>query len=234
MNHLDHTLSKDTYFDIARHKYRDAKHINKFGWHDTVNTAWKAIWDGSSPYPYTAAATPALLTSTSVDDTGAIIEIQGLDQDYNLQVENVTVGGDPSTTSFKRIFRMIVKVPATGLTNVGEISATVDLNVIAVIKAEAGQTLMALYTIPAGYTGYLVKFQGSVAKQKEVTFRIKARPFGGAFNVKGQFGTFGVPVTYDYPIPLEFTEKTDIEVQAMAGATTDAGAVFDIVLVENA
>ena len=62
-----------------------------------------------------------------------------------------------------------------------------------------------------------------------------ARPENGAFSVKGQFGTAGgAAITYDYPVPLKFEEKTDIEIRALSGTTLGAGAIFDLILVDNA
>ena len=63
-------------------------------------------------------------------------------------------------------------------------------------------------------------------------FKIMAKPVDGAFNVKGQFGTAGVPITYDYPVPLQFSEKTDIEIRATSG-NNGAGAVFDLIILDN-
>ena len=92
---------------------------------------------------------------------------------------------------------------------------------------------MALYTVPAGKTAYLLKVHFNVTKDTDVQCRLMARPFGGAFNVKGLFGTFGVPIEYNYPVPLVFTEKTDIELQVLCGNTAAAGGLFDLILVDN-
>ena len=93
---------------------------------------------------------------------------------------------------------------------------------------------MALYTVPAGKTAYLLKVHFNVTKSTDIEFRLVVKPFGGAFNVKGQFGTFGVPVEYNYPVPLRFEEKTDIELECLAGNTCAAGGLFDLILVDNA
>ena len=92
---------------------------------------------------------------------------------------------------------------------------------------------MAVYTVPAGKTDYLMKLQASPDKNTDVLFKLVVKEFGGAFLTKGVFGTFGVPVTYDYPVPLRFPEKTDIEIQGKAGNTCGAGALFDVILVDN-
>jgi len=204
-------------------------HINKFGFNPSIGSgAWEAVYDGSSAYTYTTLADVAVIASTDPADTGALVEVQGLDQDYNLVVEDVAVGAS-SVTTFIRIFRMIKKTT----TNIGDVTATVNGIVLATILAGAGQTLMAIYTVPAGKTAYLLKLQCNVTKNTDVQFRLMTKPFGGAFTVKGQFGTFGVPLEYNYPVPLVFTEKTDIEIQVLCGNTAAAGALFDIILVNN-
>lgn len=206
-------------------------HINKFGYDDAVGTtAYETIWDGSSLYSYVSTPGPASVSSTDGGDTGILVDIQGLDQDYNLVSETVAVGSTGSV-NFSRVFRA-----AGGSDHAGDISITVDSAVRAICQASAGQTLMALYTVPAGKTAYLLKFQGSIDKSNgEAKFRLMARPFGNGFQVKGQFGTAaGSYITYDYPVPLKFEEKTDIEIRAIAGATLGAGAIFDLILVDNA
>jgi hypothetical protein len=101
---------------------------------------------------------------------------------------------------------------------------------IAKILAGNGQTLMAVYTVPAGHRAYILKFQGSLEKVKDTIFQGIARPFGGAFRVQGIYGSSGSPVNYEYPVPLAFPEKTDFEVRVKAGATTGASAIFDLIL----
>ena len=205
--------------------------INKFGYKETLgNSGPETVWDSSGVYVYPSNPTPATVTGS---DTGAIVSIQGLDQDYNLVVEAVPVG-QPSVATFLRVFRATVIVPAAGqTTNVSDITITVDGVTAAKILAGKGQTLMSVYTVPAGKTGYLLQLQCSVDKSTDVIFQLMARPFGGAFNVKGQFGTFASPVNYTYSVPLVFAEKTDVEVRAESGNTCGAGAIFDLVLVDN-
>ena len=210
-------------------------HINKFGYRDALDGDYQAIWDGTTAYPYIGTAGVAVATGGG-NDAGAVITVSGLDQDYNPASEDITVGGPAGGVTFIRVFRALVKTPAAGqTTNDGLITVTVDGSARAFILAEAGQTLMAVYTIPAGKTGYLMKLQASIDKQNaEAIFRLMARPFGGAFNVKGQFGTAaGNYITYDYPVPLKFEEKTDIEIQSSSSGALGAGAVFDLILVDN-
>ena len=206
-------------------------HINKFGYSNDFSTL-STIWDESTLYVYSTSAGAVTATSSSLDDAGAILEIQGLDANYNLVTYDLTLGS--TGANLLRIFRARVKTPAVGeISNVGEISINIAGSLRAKILAENGQTLMAVYTIPAGKTGYLLNLNLSVDKNVDVIFKLLAREIGGAFNLKGQFGTFGTPIDHSYPVPLKFVEKTDIEIQADAGNSCGGGATFDLILVDN-
>ncbi|MEK9983706.1 MAG: hypothetical protein VW879_03100 [Opitutae bacterium] len=216
---------------IAAGQVNNVSHINKFGFNPALSGSYETIHDAGGIYSY--IGTPGTATIAGASDSGAVIEVQGLDADYNQVTEDITVGATGSVT-FSRIFRARVKSLSSGTTNQGNITVTVDSAVRATILTGNGQTLMALYTIPADKKGYLKYFQGSVEKNQDVIFKIFTRNIDdGVFNLKGQFGTFGTPVTYDYQVPLEFGPKTDIEIQAKAGATTAGGAVFDLILVDE-
>lgn len=209
-------------------------HINKFGYRNNFSkTAYETIWDGSTAYQYQSAANVSAVADDSADD-GGTVSVQGLDQNYNLIEETITIGGTASSNQFVRVFRAILLTPGAGLdTNKDEVRIKNNSTDVAIILAGAGQTLMSLYTVPAGKTAYLVKFQGSVDANNNAIFRIVARPDGGAFATKAQFGTFSNNVEYTYNVPLQFEEKTDIEIRSFAPNNLGGGAIFDLVLVDN-
>jgi len=213
-------------------------HINKFGYSDSILNL-STVWDGQNIYTYSTSAGPVTVesdASTNGDD-GAIIEVQGLDSSYNLVTQDITISGatGTGTTDLIRVFRARVKDAAAGeTTNVGEIDIDIDGALRARILEEKGQTLMAVYTVPAGKTAYLLNVTMSVDKNVDAIFQLMAQTHDdGAINIKGQFGTFGTPINHPYPIPLRFTEKTDIEVRADAGSACGGGATFDLILVDN-
>lgn len=208
-------------------------HINKFGYSDNI-ASLSTIWDGSNIYAYSTSAGAVTVTSSSTDDVGAVIEVQGLDASYHLVTQDIVLGAT-GATNLIRVFRARLKTPASGeTTNIGIISVNIGGDLRAKILAGKGQTLMAVYTVPAGKTAYLLNLTTSVDKNVEVIYRLIAREIDdGGFQIKGQFGTFGTPLDHNYPIPLVFTEKTDIEVQADAGNTSGGGATFDLILVDN-
>ena len=236
------SFNTDNFLNIARGEVGDTSHINKFGYNSSVGTSYEVICDlGSHTYP-TSAGVVSVVSDSSDDDgdpagTGArTVEVQGLDANYLPIAETVTLNGISAVTttnSFIRVFRMRIVTAGTGQVNAGNITASIGGTDIARILPDKGQTLMAVYTIPAGKEGYLVKFQGTLSKNQEANFRLRVKEFGNGYNVKGLFGTFANSITYDYPIPLKFDEKTDIEIQGKAGATSEMGAIFDLILINK-
>ena len=207
-------------------------HINKFGYTGTDINGTCTIWDHNgttAEYPYPAAGV-VTVTGGNSDNDGDTVEIQGLDADYNLQTVNVAVGAS-TTETFLRVFRARM-VTADNTT---DISVSINGTVVAKILDGNGQTLMSVYTIPAGKTGYLMQIMGTMDKANApVKFKLFARPFGNGFNLKGQFGTQGGnPVSYNYSVPLVFTEKTDIKVNVETAGAVGCGATFDLILVDN-
>lgn len=223
---------------IAAGEVSGYSHINKFGYSDNISSL-STVWDGSNIYSYSTSAGAVTVESDAATngDDGAVIEVQGLDSSYNLVTQDITISGatGTGTTNLIRVFRAKVKAAAVGEdTNVGDIDIDIDGALRAKILEGKGQTLMAVYTVPAGKTAYLLNITMSVDKNVDVIFQLMAHPHDdGGWNIKGQFGTFGSPVDHNYPVPLKFTEKTDIEVRADAGSTCGGGATFDIILVDN-
>ena len=181
--------------------------INKFGFTgaDVAVSTAETVWDGNGTteiYPYPAAG---VITVTGTD-TGEDVVIQGLDANYNEQSETVAVGGT-GTLTFSRVFRAFM----SSTDNVADVTINVGGNLAALIKAGLGQTEMAVYTVPAGKTAYLVKIHGSTTKSTgnpACQFRLKVREFGSIFRIKGQFGTAGgQQFDYEYPVPLKFLRR---------------------------
>ena len=229
---------------ISRGAVADTSHINKFGYNTSVGTNFETVTDlGGDQYYPTSAGVVSIVSSDANDDdgdTGArTLEVQGLDGNYEEISETVTLNGTSAVTttaSFLRVFRGRVLTAGSSGTNEGVITMSIGGNNVARISADnGGQTLMAVYTIPAGKKGYLLKFQGSLSKNQEAQFMIRTKTgtTDASWQVKGMFGTFANTVGYEYPVPLELTEKTDIEIRAKAGATSEIGAIFDLVKVND-
>src|SRR6056300_1570948 len=153
---------------IQRGDINNFSGIQKFGYNGSVGTSFETIWDGGGNYTFTTSAGTATATSsnTGADNSGTV-KIFGLDSNYDLAEETLTIGGSASSTSFIRVFRAIMVTATTGDANVGTITITVSSTTVAQIQPTYGQTLMSVYTVPRKYQAYLVQMDIGSSKDLE-------------------------------------------------------------------
>ena len=243
----------DFILDLSAGDVSGMDYIEKFGRNTTMSANIETIWDGSDLYEYLTTASSVYVTSDDNDDnptgTGArTVEIQGLDENYLLATENVDVNDTASTTTFIRVFRVTTKTTGSSGQAEGEISVhsqsggggTLLAQILRVGTgqgASLGQTFMALYTVPAGKTAYITQWiVGAGAQNADTTALLTAQTFGdGGFNAKDIIISAGQQFAKNYKVPLQFTEKTDIEVRGFTSASgNDCSSTFNLILVDNA
>ena len=207
--------------------------IQKFGLNTAVGSSFETIWDGNNTYTYPSSAGTATATSsdTASDNTGTV-EIQGLDSNYDLATETLTIGGSAGSTSFVRVFRAVMKTANTGTANVGTISITVSSTTVAQIRPDYGQTLMCVYTVPRKHSAYLMQIDIGSSKdlENEVRFITKEISNGNVWNTKSFITTRGGFMEKNYAVPVVIPEKTDIELIAKASATSAVSGGFELIL----
>ncbi|CAN8142792.1 hypothetical protein THIOSC15_770002 [uncultured Thiomicrorhabdus sp.] len=138
------------------------------------------MWDGANDasidqMTYIWSTTPAIdsISSSSISDTGTI-QVQGLDANWELITQVVTLNGQTRvalTTPLLRAFRgkNTGTIPLVGNIVIYENTAlsgglpTDTTKIRLIINNGNNQTLMALYTIPAGKTGYMRDWYASTA-----------------------------------------------------------------------
>jgi len=240
----------DWIINISAGSVSGTSYIEKFGMNVDVDANKETIWDGGDIYTYIATAETVAVTSTlgtdSATGTGArTVEIQGLNANHNLVYETLTVGGGAGTQEFLRIFRARVVTAGTSGINEGTISITSSntSTVLAQIgidgsggnAAGRGQTFMALYTVPAGKTAYLTQWTVGCGKQNtDAVATFLARPEGGAWNAKDIITVSATTYAKDYKIPLQFTEKTDIEIRAYSTTNNSlVSSTFNLLIIDN-
>lgn len=221
----------------------------KFGQTDVAGTTESIVWDGGGVYIFLTSAQTIDIVSDDANDTllgtGArTLQIFGLDSDYVEINEIVELNGlTPVTTTleFFRVFRMVVltsgTVSLTAGANVGTIIATGGATKVAQINPLNGQTLMAIYTIPAGKTAHIVNTVLSVGKGREAIINGWIRNGSlpdGSFSIKNSVSLYEQGIRVDWLFSLPVPEKTDIAI----GARTDVGATritasFEMVLIDN-
>ena len=238
---------------VARGQVDGHKTLFKFGINGDVGTSVETVWAQGGTYVYPASATVMKISSSSADDaaagTGArTISIAGLDANYNEISETVILDGQTAVNtvnSYLRISRMFVVTAGSGATaagtiyaGTGTVTSGVPATVYGMIALNANQTQMAFWTVPAGYTLYLTGLfytSGNTNANAWTNFQLIQRPLGGVFR---QQSSSRVPGNGDFVVdlhtPIAFTEKTDIEVRAVASTSpSNVSAEFEGIYIKN-
>ena len=228
-----------------------ASSINKFGANQLVPADTESdVWDGGGTYTYpsTTDITHVSQTTDQAALRGALVNVQGLDANWNEITEIVSLDiTDSSTpvalaTPLIRCFRSFLMwgAAATSSVRVHNLAETVDY---AVISNGNGQTLMAQYTIPAGRTGYMTSYYVSnidatnkTPTSTEIKLKAQDNTHGGIFLVKhaNAIPEGGSGFQHEFSPYYRFTEKTDIKITALCA--DEAGHVhagFDLILIDN-
>ena len=224
---------------VSANHYDGLSHVHKFGAVPAMSqNQTGTIWDvNDTNYPWSSLASAGTLSVPAVNasDNGKTIRIIGLNASYDEIQEDVTVSSAEATAtsnSFIRVYRAFVTNGSA--TNVANINVQKGGTTVLRISANKGQTLMAVYTVPAGYTAYLLKGVATCQSGADATGDMFVRYFGEAsfrvghsFEVSGSGGEY----MYDFGIPLRIPEKSDIDVRATVRSNNArVTAAFDMLL----
>ncbi len=257
--------ARDTSLNISRGVYPNTTYINKFGRNPDCDPAGSTtavpigrdIWDGgiagaAAWVPPTTGRIHGIV-STSAEDgagssTGALtLNVYGLNAAFEKASETVTLNGTGSVNTvglYTMIYRMEVITSGSAGRNLGSIAATAatDGTVTAQVTADVGQTLMAIFQIPANHRGYITTFHADIFKAGAATTRqcdvfLMTMKFGGGWRIRGggPLDTAAQPVFQRFYNPYKNVEaKEYVKVSANPSAVAqDIGAGFDIILVNE-
>ena len=254
---MSRSFLNDPMLEIPRGNVAGQTSINKFGANPViaVNTT-EDVWDGGGTYSFPTSATITHIrqaTDQVGTDANATIEVQGLDVNWALVTQTADLDGTDTTTevvlgtALLRVFRMKVLENIVladdiwvGATGMGAATAK------AIVQAGNNQTLMAIYTVPAGKTAYMTCYY---ADNVPTATR---HPDSVEFNlwVADRANTYEFQLKHQRAVPekapgfsqcfnpyLKITEKSDIKISAsvVGGANEDGQprAGFDLILVDN-
>ena len=199
--------------------------VHKFGMNLAV-TAGDDIWDGEAAYTGWAASpfVAEVVSSSAADDVGQnnahTIRVFGLDANFDPQAADVTLNGegvvDITGLTWRRIFRAYITSSGSGQTNAGNITIRIDDAgaTIAMITAGYGQTEMAIYTIPRGYTGMLftsdVEVKGESVATVTATAHLDTNQNGQGWRTRHVYDVVNGASQHEYIGGMKLPEKTDI------------------------
>jgi len=256
MSHfINQNRTSPTVMELASFGSNGLRAIHKFGFNSDVDTTTEPehVWDYGGDYTYSTTAAIDTISCSSVADTQNIAVI-GLDENWLEVTQVVTLDGQTKVTlptPLIRVSRMVnisndqtdIAADLVGNCYLYEDTAisggvpTDPAMIRAMMQNGNNQTLMALYTIPANYTGYIVRWTAAIANKSatKMEFVGRARDFGGVFTnqILGSVSDAGSSsVSNDFPIPIAISPKTDVDVLAYTD-TNNSGIyiTFDIMLV---
>jgi len=235
-----HYLEGNLGLHIARGLVLNTQYEHKFGAVPAMSVATTGtVWDvNDTIYPWSAWDTAGVLTIPAVNasDNGATVTVTGLDANYEVISEDFTVSSSGTTTgtkTFKRAYRAFF---TDGTSNVGDINIQRGGTTIARISAGKAQTLMAIYTVPNGYTAYLSKGTMSIEAGGDASGNMYVRYSGqSSFRIGHSFEVGdGAQYMYDFTVPLAIPAKSDIDVRcSMRTNNSRASAAFDMILIKE-
>ena len=219
--------------------------VQKFGTNLDIDTGTtpEDIWDGGGVYPFPTAAAATTVVSANAADTAAgtgaqQVTVEGLDSDYLFTTETIATNGGTVALSnqYNRIFRAYIGNVGSGGVNAGNITVQHGGTVLAQITAGKGQTLMAIYTIPADYPPLrLYNWYASVGRQAATSaaLELRIRNFGKGWRVQHALEANAQGSGYfrhDFAVLNTYQPKTDIIVRCVNITTnsTQVSAGFDL------
>jgi len=251
---LEDNIMLDYFMEVAQGNIDGAASLNKFGNNPALATAaTETVWDGSNAYTFPATADITHLRQAVDQATmqGETIEIQGLDTNYALVVQDVVLDGADTTTpvalgtALRRVFRMKVQSAIVTTQNV-ELRNVGGGTTYSIIQAGNNQTLMAIYTVPADKTGYIVNYWASLNKDPgggspDVVVKMWHQDNANAYapqlkHLLGLDADASSHFAHEFKPQQAVTEKTDIYLTATnlsGSATADVSAGFDMVIIDN-
>jgi len=167
------------------------------------------------------------------------VNVGGLDADYNEVNETVTLAGSGTATTTQTFLRVNRCFIAGSTAPTDDVTVANGGTTYAQITNGENQTLMTVWTVPAGYTAYLMALDATAFTEqnnKVATLRYLTRELNGVFRVKNKFDLFAAAFHQNFITPEPISEKTDIEFRAVAtssNADLRVAASMDIIYIEN-
>jgi hypothetical protein len=208
--------------------------------YNPATSAGDAVWSAASAYPWSSLVTAQTLylksSTNNATDRSMPILIDGLDANYANQTEVITLDASDSRTvitSTKQFLRIHSIMCNGANTNAGDITVHVTSGTgttVSKLSAGRGKAEAGVYTVPAGYTGYL--FKGTASSTAATVVNFMGRYFGKAFMVLHLAIVDNSTYIYDFPFPMVLPEKTDMYTVIEAGSGKTA-VNYEILLVAN-
>lgn len=213
--------------------------VNIQGYNAAQGTTFRAVWEKSNTTDYVFPATALPMSFTSSIAETCVVRVTGTDATYAPKTALVTFSNSTTgvvTTGTSTFFR-INSMQAISGTTLDTIVATNNGTTYSQISPGTGQAQASIYTVPLGYTFYLVRAQAFTTNNgaQFCTYRVWSQTF-----VNGSYTpsvVLNAPFTQSYSstrsVPRGYPEKTDIQWQLMQSNPAPGSIQIEGILIKN-
>ena len=235
-------MPRDFYIEVSKGNVPGHEILVMSGGKSSINIADAPldIWNYGGLHTYSSTADIDQLSSSDNSDD-QIIEVDGLDSDWNRVIQQKTLTGQTPVnldTPLIRVYSMYNKgtTDCAGDVYLSTNGAALTLGVPdtpstvrALIEGSANLSSDCNFSVPVGYSAWLIAFFAGyyVSKATGASFSFSFREFGGVFKsivplaVIGS-GTSTITHTFITPV-FKFAEKTDIKTKCTNIESNDTG-----------
>lgn len=228
-------LYEHDYLAISKGESNDYAPRNIFGYNSAIETSYVPAWENNTAYTQPTTGLNMTVTSNVADD-GVIIRIIGLDVNYEIIAENVTLNSAVPPTTTLQFFRIndVITTSGNALNDIVIANGGVTY---AKIRGGEGKNQASIYTVPAGYSFYLMRIDAFCAtaaqNNRQIFFRNYVRLESGV-QLRVAETSFLEIMHIQRQVPFQYNEKTDIEFQLRGSAGEQYISVFgEGVLIKN-
>jgi len=233
-------LNDEALISYARHKavteaeVLGAYLIDKSGATETLGVTantMSTVWGGTGLYPwttFTGTGDKIYIKSVTNDPKvqGKSVTIEGLDSNYDILVETVTLYATDTTIPVSTVnnFYRTNKMYLTG-NNTNNLPHDYNIELrygsssgtlVGKINAPWGRGQNCFYTVPRGYEGFVLSINGNSGKMDEITSSLWFHPYGGTWTLQKSFKFISGTFDHNFRTPLRISEKSDVEIRAFA------------------
>lgn len=227
--------------------------VHKFGSNLAISTGTpEDICIQGGDYNFLSTAQTIFLSSTLAGDAGKKITVEGLDTNWEMISEEITLDGTApqttakeSTKSFIRINRFYnsddagneyagdIYIGSTSSISAG-VPSTLTLGKIKFNAGiEIGQSQQSIYSIPANHTGFLIDWKKNVAKGDDSDVYLQVREFGKVFRVHEHVDVFQSTDNEKFHYKI-IPSKSDIKMRAStSGSGIEVSVIYTLMLLHN-